>query len=120
MITFLNIYQLCINERIRGEARNVLDWLVINVKTGNLVSGVTQQRIADDTRITRTNVSRCLARLEVHDILAYGQRGEIYLNPYYFFLGNAAQHSRSCYIWDEHQAEKLRAEFLPGTRQNLL
>lgn len=110
VVTFIEIYQLCIDRRIRGEARTVVDWLCLNVTTDNLISGVSRKKIAEDAGIAPQNVSAAFARLESEDIMLRGGPGEIFLNPRYFFIGPPPRQHRAAKRWDERHSEYRRRQ----------
>src|SRR5882672_5434606 len=94
VVCFTELFDLCIQHKIRGETRTVLDWLCANVDMGNIVSGIKQKKVSSETGVARCNISQSLSKLEGLDVLRRDGPGKILLNPRHFFKGNSPQQNQ--------------------------
>ncbi len=111
VITFIELYQLLYERKVRGIARSVVDWLCAHVRTENLVTGALQQKIAKEIGASRPNVNYAFSQLERLEVLVRGEgQGVVILNPRYIFVGSPKDQNRCARQWDELMAERKRAK----------
>ena len=112
VITFIELFKLMYERRIRGEARSVADWLCAHIASDNLVAGINQRQVTVDTGVTQSNVSKALSLLEHHGIALRDGPGKVLLNPRYCFLGKPTRQHYAVKEWDQKVADRRRAEMV--------
>jgi hypothetical protein len=110
MITCIAMYKVMFRKRVRGEARNVMDWLTAYIETGNIVKGFYLREIAKETGIHLSNVSHALVKLERLDLIQRRTHGRVYLNPKYMFVGNSAYQRKAVEEWNQWRRDNPLAE----------
>lgn len=105
VLTSIGLYKFCYQHRVRGEARNVLDWLVAHIETDNIVMEAVQHLIAAETGIYQSNICNAMNKLEKMGLILRGKgAGQVWLNPRLIFIGQPQDQKRCVKKWDERRA----------------
>jgi hypothetical protein len=99
-------FLLCIERRLRGEARSVLDWLIANADYYNQTVIPGHQAICDATGISRPNISVAIRKLVEMEILQRLGVRVVVLNPELLWTGRLANRRDAVADWWQRRAER--------------
>lgn len=92
---------------LTGRERELLDAILLRIEHGNLAPGVYWQDLAAEFQCAPQLIRKMANRL--HDCLMIDKssRGQVYVNPNYWFKGTAKEQKQAVFKWHKRLRERI-------------